>query len=466
MRTLLAILVLLLFTYSTANSQYAVSLARYDGTGDGQSLTFTNPCNNQSLTAFVGTLRATVNGNSTRFYCADICRSISPGDTVRDSALTGSKVIYILNNYFPYKTSYSGKLSDNDLEAAAIQLSIWYFRHNLNISSVSGSNASTIRNRANAIIADANANAGFITAVKTIEILPDVDPDYFVVKTVDQDGDPVGVNNIQLTISTGSLSSNSVNTNATTGLSDPVQVIGTAVGTITATAQAVMPQGMIYASSGHNKQALVLAKPVITNVMTEADWGALPVELSSFTADISGRDVTLNWATSSEINNAGFTIERSSSVSGNWDAVGQVAGNGTTTGMISYSFTDKNLLTGNYSYRLKQTDFNGNYEYHNLSSEVVIGTPDKFSLSQNYPNPFNPSTKISYDIPSAGIVRLNVYDMSGKVVSSLVSETQQQGYYTVTFDASSLSTGVYYYKLSFEGNGNNFVATKKMLLVK
>lgn len=466
MRTLLAILAVVLFTYGTANSQYAVSLARYDGTGDGRELTFTNPCNNQSLTAFVGTLRATVNGNSTRFYCADICRSISPGDTIRDSALTGSKTIYVLNNYFPYKTSYPGKLSDNDYEAAAIQLAIWHFRHNLNISSVSGSGASTIRSRANAIIADANANAGFITAVRTIEILPDVDPDFFIVKTVDQDGDPIGVNNIQLSISVGSLSTNSVNTNATTGLSDPVQVIGTAVGTITASAVAVMPQGMIYASSGHNRQALVLAKPVNTNIMTEADWGALPVELTSFVADIYGRDVELNWTTATETNNSGFTIERSSSSNNSWTAVGQVAGNGTTTSPREYSFTDRNLLTGNYSYRLKQTDYNGNFEYHYLGSEVVIGTPDKFALEQNYPNPFNPSTNISFDIPADGLVNLTVFDMSGKSVSTLVNEKRTQGYYTVTFDASSLSTGVYYYKLTFEGNGNTFVATKKMLLVK
>jgi len=466
MRTLLALLLLVLFTYSTANSQYAVSLARYDGTGDGQELTFTNPCNNQSLTAFVGTLRATVNGSSTRFYCADICRPISPGDTIRDSALTGSKTIYVLNNYFPYRTSYSGKLSDNDLEAAAIQLAIWNFRHNLNISSVSGSNGSTIRNRANAIIADANANAGFITAVQTIQILPDVDPDAFIVKTLDQNGDPIGVNNISLSFTGGTVSPTSVNTNPTTGLSDPVYVAGAPSGTITATAVATMPQGMIYASSGHNRQALVLAKPVLTNVMATADWGALPVELSSFVADVYGRTVNLNWTTSTETNNSGFTVERKLTSGNSWIAVGEVTGNGTTTTSQSYTYTDRNLLSGIYSYRLKQSDYNGNYEYFNLSSEVEVGTPEKFSLAQNYPNPFNPSTKISYDIPSSGLVNLSVFDMSGKLVANLVNSVQQTGYYTVTLDGSSLATGAYYYKLSFNGSGNEFVATKKMLLVK
>ena len=465
MRTLLALLVLVLFTHSTANSQYAVSLARFDGTAAGQNVSLTNPCNNQTQSVFAGVLNCTVNGTQTKFYCADICRSISPGDTIRDSSLVGSKSIYVLNNYYPYRTSYPGKLSDN-LEAASIQLAIWHFRHNLNISSVTGDNQTTIRNRTNAIIADANANAGFITAVQTIQILPDVDPDAFIVKTLDQDGNPIGVNNIQLSFSNGSLSSNTVNTNPTTGLSDPVYVTGAPSGTITATAVATMPQGMIYASNGHNKQALVLAKPVLTNVMATADWGALPVELASFVADVMGRNVTLNWTTSTETNNSGFTVERKFTNGNTWIAVGQVTGNGTTTTSSDYSFTDKNLLSGKYSYRLKQTDYNGNFEYFNLNSEVEVGTPEKFSLGQNYPNPFNPSTKISYDIPSSGIVTLSVFDMSGKLVANLVNGVQQTGYYTVTLDGSSLATGAYYYKLSFNGNGNEFVATKKMLLVK
>ncbi|MBS1552772.1 MAG: hypothetical protein JST15_11965, partial [Bacteroidetes bacterium] len=110
--------------------------------------------------------------------------------------------------------------------------------------------------------------------------------------------------------------------------------------------------------------------------------GALPIELSSFTSAISGRDVTLNWSTVSESNNSGFDIERSS-VNGSWSKVGNVTGNGTTTSGHSYSFTERNLASGNYSYRLKQIDFNGNFEYFNLSNEVIIGVPTNFELSQN-----------------------------------------------------------------------------------
>ncbi len=188
---------------------------------------------------------------------------------------------------------------------------------------------------------------------------------------------------------------------------------------------------------------------------------ALPVELSSFTSAISGRDVTLNWSTVSENNNSGFDVERSSA-NGTWLKVGNVSGNGTISTPVSYSFTDRNLATGNYSFRLKQIDFNGNFEYFNLSNEVIIGIPSKFELSQNYPNPFNPSTKISFALPTDGKVSLKIYDMTGKEVMTLVNEVKTAGYYSVSFNASSLSSGVYFYSLS----ADNFNATKKMMLIK
>ncbi|MBK8984256.1 MAG: T9SS type A sorting domain-containing protein [Ignavibacteria bacterium] len=188
---------------------------------------------------------------------------------------------------------------------------------------------------------------------------------------------------------------------------------------------------------------------------------ALPVELSSFVSSISGNSVTLNWTTSSEINNSGFDIERSS-VSGVWSKVGSVSGNGTSATPNSYSFTERNVASGNYSYRLKQTDFNGNFEYFNLSSEVVIGIPTEFKLSQNYPNPFNPSTTINYEIPVDGAVSLKIFDMSGKEVMTLVDGVKNAGYYSINFNASNLSSGIYFYKLS----ANDFTSVKKMMLVK
>lgn len=187
----------------------------------------------------------------------------------------------------------------------------------------------------------------------------------------------------------------------------------------------------------------------------------LPVELSSFTASVNRRDVTLNWTTATESNNSGFDIERSNS-EGSWTKIGNVAGNGTVNTPHSYTYTDKNLNSGQYNYRLKQIDFNGNYEYFNLSNEVNVGIPTKYDLSQNYPNPFNPSTKINFDLPVDGKVSLKLFDMSGREVATLVNEVKTAGYYTISFNASNLSSGVYFYRL----NAGDFTVTKKMMLVK
>ena len=187
----------------------------------------------------------------------------------------------------------------------------------------------------------------------------------------------------------------------------------------------------------------------------------LPVELSSFVSSVSGRDVTLNWSTATETNNSGFDIERSV-LNGTWSKVGNVSGNGTTTSPQSYTFNDRNLAAGTYSYRLKQIDFNGNFEYFELSNNVNIGVPDNFSLSQNYPNPFNPATNLEFGISELGFVSLKVYDLSGKEVTTLVNEVKPAGYYTVNFNGAGLSSGIYFYTLS----AGNFVSTKKMTLIK
>ncbi|HAY32706.1 MAG TPA: T9SS type A sorting domain-containing protein [Ignavibacteria bacterium] len=196
---------------------------------------------------------------------------------------------------------------------------------------------------------------------------------------------------------------------------------------------------------------------------------ALPVELSSFASTVIGNDVTLQWSTSSETNNSGFNIERAVYNNGNlseWSTVGNVEGHGNSTVSNSYSFTDRSLNAGIYTYRLKQIDFNGNFEYHNLNSDVVIGVPTRFELMQNYPNPFNPSTRISFEIPTDGIVKLTVFDNSGKEVAVLSNGYKTTGYYTVDFNGSNLASGVYFYKLELNSNNESTVKIRKMALVK
>jgi hypothetical protein len=192
----------------------------------------------------------------------------------------------------------------------------------------------------------------------------------------------------------------------------------------------------------------------------------LPVELASFNATVDRRDVHLNWMTVSEMNNSGFNVERKSEESESWNDLGFVNGNGTTNEAKNYSFTDRGLNSGAYSYRLKQVDYNGNFEYFNLSNEVNIGVPDKYDLSQNYPNPFNPTTKINFDLPFDSKVTMKIFDITGREIKTLVNEVHEAGYYTVTFDAGSIASGVYFYRIIAEGNSQQYVMTKKMVVIK
>ncbi len=193
--------------------------------------------------------------------------------------------------------------------------------------------------------------------------------------------------------------------------------------------------------------------------------GTLPVELSSFVSTINNNNVSLNWSTTTEINNSGFEVERSVS-NGTWSKIGFVQGNGNSNLQQNYEFTDRGLNKGTYNYRLKQIDFNGNFEYFMLTNEVTVGIPASFSLSQNYPNPFNPTTNIDYALPFDGKVSISLYDMSGKEVETLLNENKSAGYYSIQFNGSALSSGIYFYTITSTGNGQNFVSTKKMMLVK
>jgi len=92
--------------------------------------------------------------------------------------------------------------------------------------------------------------------------------------------------------------------------------------------------------------------------------------------------------------------------------------------------------------------------------------PKDFVLYPNYPNPFNPATKIRYELPFNGFVTLNVFDVTGKQISTLVNENQNAGFYEVNYDASNLPSGVYLYRLNYNVNNQNFIKTRKMLLLK
>jgi hypothetical protein len=190
----------------------------------------------------------------------------------------------------------------------------------------------------------------------------------------------------------------------------------------------------------------------------------IPVELVSFAATTNGTSVSLNWSTATETNNSGFEIERRSD--GEFEQIGFVAGHGTTTEAQQYSYTDKNVEVGTYSYRLKQVDLDGTFEYSN-EVEVEVLPPAEFSLAQNFPNPFNPSTKINYSLAVDSKVTLTVYNLLGEAVSTLVNNNITAGTHSVNFDAVDFNSGVYFYSINAQGiNGESFTQVRKMMLTK
>lgn len=193
--------------------------------------------------------------------------------------------------------------------------------------------------------------------------------------------------------------------------------------------------------------------------------GPLPVELSSFTANISGGAVKLNWKTETEVNNFGFEIERQvgsleSTVSA-FEKIGFINGNGNSNSPKEYSFTDKNPTGGSkFQYRLKQIDNDGQFEYSDIVEIEVV--PQQFELSQNYPNPFNPSTTIRFSLPVQTQLKINIYNMLGELVKTLAEGIYDAGYYSINFEATEFSSGTYIYRLEC----NNFTETKKMILLR
>lgn len=176
----------------------------------------------------------------------------------------------------------------------------------------------------------------------------------------------------------------------------------------------------------------------------------IPVELSSFTAESGNNSVQLNWSTATETNNMGFEIERKLK-NQEWVTIGFVNGNGTTTEIQNYNYIDdysQMPYEGTALYRLKQIDYNGDYEYSEQLAVNLTFVPSEYYVSQNYPNPFNPSTTIKYSLPVESNVRINIYNSLGQMIEELKSETQPIGNYEVTWNAQNYSSGVYYY--SFE----------------
>ena len=192
----------------------------------------------------------------------------------------------------------------------------------------------------------------------------------------------------------------------------------------------------------------------------------LPIELLVFNLETHKNQVKLFWQTLTETNNYGFEIERKYTNSlditdSHWQKIGFVKGYANSNSPKNYSFIDKNLLNGFYSYRLKQIDSDGKFTY---SDELKVKVDYKSQVLElkNYPNPFNPITKLYFEIPEDGFITLKIYDILGKEIRTLINENKLAGAYEIEFDASGLTSGIYFNVLQV----NNKRIVNKMQLLK
>jgi|GEM_PF-889086 len=208
-------------------------------------------------------------------------------------------------------------------------------------------------------------------------------------------------------------------------------------------------------------QVQVIAGVMADDYLTIIEPAVVPVELASFTACSEDGKIVLHWRTLSQQNNYGFEIERKCEHE-TWRKIGFVPGQGSTAAANEYVFTDENLINaGEYDYRLKIIDRDGQYEYSPVV-QISFGLPVTYELKQNYPNPFNPTTLIRYALPRDEQVKLEVCDMLGRMVMTMVNERQQAGYHEAVFRPIGLASGVYFYRLQVGA----FFAKRKMLLMR
>lgn len=191
-------------------------------------------------------------------------------------------------------------------------------------------------------------------------------------------------------------------------------------------------------------------------------WFPKPMTLAVSTAyDRTTRNVVLQWNTDIQVNNDGFVVERmkgENAETGEWEMVGSVVPNASGR----YGYAERVIEEGQYQYRILAVDREGVDRESRPISVNVSNAPMEFALDQNYPNPFNPTTSIRYNLPQTTQVSVKVYDMMWREVSTLVNEVKPAGSYDVSFDASALPSGTYFYRME----AGTFSATKKMNLMK
>jgi M6 family metalloprotease-like protein len=197
----------------------------------------------------------------------------------------------------------------------------------------------------------------------------------------------------------------------------------------------------------------------------------LAAVVNSVVATAYGSDsVLVQWTATSQCRCKGFEVQRAAedSESAFQPLAGSfTGGDGTLADSRTFSFVDRSNV-GERFYRLKITDTSNAVTYthssvlRNASGITEVTSPATYRLYQNYPNPFNPKTGVRFQVVGVSDVKIVVFDLLGREVAILVNERRQPGTYEVTFDGSSMASGIYFYRLQ----AGSFVETRKMLLVK
>ncbi len=200
---------------------------------------------------------------------------------------------------------------------------------------------------------------------------------------------------------------------------------------------------------------------------------SLPNTIMALTAvaDPSGQRVRISWQTPSELENAGFTVERKGAGETGFVPIGFLSAPGgpNSQGISAYTCIDSGARIGRWEYRIRQTSLSG---VSHLSGTATVDihtglarddqTPHLFALRQNYPNPFNPATTISFEVPRRERIRIEVFNSLGQRLATLLDEPLEQGSYTLPFDAHGYPSGVYLCRMI----AGTFSAAQRMLLVK
>lgn len=211
---------------------------------------------------------------------------------------------------------------------------------------------------------------------------------------------------------------------------------------------------------------LITGQDVSTNPITIAyqnlGGDPLPVELVQFDARRTGSEVTLDWATASETNNAGFHVEYQEPGAASFVEAGFVEGHGTTDEPQTYRFNLSDLEPGAHQFRLRQMDLNGTSTLSE-TVEVRVGLSETFSLSAPYPNPAAQSATLDLIVREAQPVQITLYNVLGQRVQTLYDGTvEAEQPLELTIDSHRLSGGVYFVR--FEGE--QFQATRRLTVVR